>query len=247
MKTGRLGWMGIFGVAVAGLAPSVASAGLLAPTPYQSFAGDSPFSGTTFAYFHLEDFEDGALNTPGVSADFGVIAQPGSATDSVDADDGLIDGSGLAGHSYYSNFESASITFTFDAAALGGNLPTHVGVVWTDVGRGTALAIDDVTFSAVDGAGVSLGTIGPFTLGDGNVLGGTLEDRFFGVTSANGIRGITLTMANSTDWELDHLQYGFVSPRVDAVPEPGTYAALGLGLGGLAAVASRRRRARPRG
>ncbi|MXX39720.1 MAG: hypothetical protein F4Z85_16945 [Gemmatimonadetes bacterium] len=34
--------------------------------PYRSFA-DSPFKNNHYLYFYLEDFEDGKLNTPGVS------------------------------------------------------------------------------------------------------------------------------------------------------------------------------------
>jgi len=76
---------------------------LFGPTPYLS-AADSPFNlsgrGTTF---FLEDFEDGLINTPGlnISQVFGgaTVNPPGSLTDSVDADDGVIDGSGTAGHS----------------------------------------------------------------------------------------------------------------------------------------------------
>ena len=35
----------------------------LGPSAYLQ-ASDSPFSGGSFAYFHLEDFEDNALNSP---------------------------------------------------------------------------------------------------------------------------------------------------------------------------------------
>ena len=106
---------------------------------------DSPFAVGSFVYFHLEDFEDSALNTPGVNLSVTSlrtsITPPSEFTDSVDGDDGSIDGSGQGGHSLYlGNLETAlwplSATFTFDATSLGA-LPTHVGMVWTDVGFST--------------------------------------------------------------------------------------------------------------
>lgn len=52
--------------------PRTSSATFYGPTPYLSFR-DSPFSGTNFSYFYLEDFEDGLLNTPGVNVTTGWI------------------------------------------------------------------------------------------------------------------------------------------------------------------------------
>jgi hypothetical protein len=49
-------------------APLPATASILyGPTPYTSFA-NSPFFVGTPSTFYLENFEDGALNTPGVTA-----------------------------------------------------------------------------------------------------------------------------------------------------------------------------------
>jgi hypothetical protein len=39
--------------------------------PYEKFS-DSPFASQAFSYFHLEDFESGALAAPGVTASTGV-------------------------------------------------------------------------------------------------------------------------------------------------------------------------------
>src|SRR5437764_4303466 len=91
----------------------------IGPTPYLS-KNDSPFltsinAGTTF----LETFESGALATPGVTVSAGSVIGPGGLTDSVDADDGAIDGSGTNGHSFFSGAGSTGITFTFDANVLG--------------------------------------------------------------------------------------------------------------------------------
>ena len=108
------------------------AATLYGPTPYLR-ASDSPFAGGSFSYFHLEDFEDGAMNTPGLSANAGIVLAPGINTDSVDGDDGVVDGFGQNGHSWFSNASTTSFTFTFNAAILG-SLPTHAGLVWTDVG-----------------------------------------------------------------------------------------------------------------
>ena len=79
--------------------PRVAAASLIGPTPYSSFA-DSPFAGGSFSWFYVEDFEDGLINTPGVSVSPLTSAMAvGGYTDSVDGDDGVIDGSGSGGHS----------------------------------------------------------------------------------------------------------------------------------------------------
>jgi hypothetical protein len=62
-------------VSLAGLAASpAATAALLGPSPYSSTANSpfSPFAG--FAYFHLDNFDDHALNPPGVSVTAGTNA-----------------------------------------------------------------------------------------------------------------------------------------------------------------------------
>ncbi|MBL8879342.1 MAG: hypothetical protein JNG88_09510 [Phycisphaerales bacterium] len=190
------------------------------PSPYLSFA-DSPLAGTTFAdYFYLEDFEDG-LNSPGLAANAGFVNDPGVQIDSVDADDGLIDGSGNNGHSYYSD-DSHVLRFTFDSAALGG-LPTHAGLAWTDVGlvTGENFGFSPVIFEAFDAGGTSLGAHGPFILGDGFITGETAEDRVFAIVHAGGISAIEARMPESTDWEVDHVQYG-------RVPEPSAFALLAM-------------------
>jgi hypothetical protein len=213
-----------------------AAAQFLGPTPYLSSA-DSPLLGGSYTYFHLEDFEDAALNTSGVAASAGwSVVGPGGFTDSVDSDDGTLDNSGAAGHSFFSNNTQSSLTLTFSAAALGGNLPTHVGIVWTDVGSATpTLGVGAVTFSALDAEGNALGSFGPFTLGDGTALSATSEDRFFGVVHAGGISSLTISMDNSVDWEVDHLQYGFV-------PAPSALCSVLLGaVPGLCLLVRRRR------
>jgi hypothetical protein len=206
--------VGVCAVAMLAFTPC-SEAGLTVPSPYLSFV-DSPFAGGTYQYFYLEDFEDGALNTPGVTASGGFVLPPGPSRDSVDGDAGPIDGFGTSGYSYYPN--SSSVTFTFDPVALG-SLPTQAGLVWTDVGfSDKGLGYDTVTFEAFDAGGVSLGSV-VLDVGDGDFHGQTAEDRFFGATNDAGISRITLTSHFSGDWEMDHLQYGCQPP---AVPAPGT-------------------------
>jgi hypothetical protein len=207
----------------------------LGPTPYLSF-GDSPFQGESFSYFYLETFEDHLLNTPGVSANAGgvtsVVFGP-SIHDSVDADDGVIDGSGLKGDSYFTADGAAGVKFSFDAGVLG-TLPTSAGLVWTDGGAGTS-----VTFSAFGPDGSLLFTTTQSGFADNSNDGETAEDRFFGIQNAAGISAIFMSNA-SGGMEVDHLQYG---AAVAAVPEPETYALFLAGLGVVGFVARRRRQA----
>lgn len=197
-----------------------ANAALLGPTSYTSFS-DSPFYGGTFSSFFLEDFEDHLFNTAGVTASAGgvtsVVFGP-SLHDSVDADDGAIDGSGLAGDSYYSGSGAAGILFTFDSGILGA-LPTHAGLVWTD-GAGTT------TFEAFDAGGVSMGVLGPTLIADGSYAGTTADDYFFGAENLGGISSIFISNT-SGGIEIDHLQFGLIST---AVPEPASLLLMMLGL-----------------
>ena len=126
------------------------------PTPYLSEA-DSPFdlSGLETTFF-LEDFEDSKLNTPGVSPIGAVVRKPSSSTDSVDGDDGLIDGNGTLGYSLEPTFGlcsatvdgtpscSLSLGLDFDPV-FDGQLPNAFGFVLTD-----NASLADITLTAYD-------------------------------------------------------------------------------------------------
>jgi len=213
------------------LMPVEGRAQLLGPTPYLS-SNDSPFVGITFSYFHLENMESGAIMVPGVTPSAGGVINPSFFTDSVDADDGAIDGFGRLGHSFFSNDGPVGIRFTFTASALGGDLPTHVGIVWTD---GT----NAIRFEAFDAANNSLGVV-TGNHADGSFGGQTGEDRFYGIISSGGVSSI-LIQNGGGGIEVDHLQYGFA-----VVPEPAAFALSGVAVSGLAACLWRRRRRRRR-
>lgn len=183
--------------------PATASAGInlpeyLGPVPYTSSA-DSPFETDGFG-FCIEDFENGKFDVPGASGNATII-DPSAFTDSVDADDGAIDGSGAGGHSYFSADGPGGITIEFDAERANG-LPTLVGIVWTDSGGGAS-----VTFEAFgpEGESVLPAAYGPFLHPDFSNTGETAEDRFYGVISGAGISKIFISNT-SGGIEVDHLQ-----------------------------------------
>ncbi|MEM9541079.1 MAG: S8 family serine peptidase [Cyanobacteria bacterium P01_E01_bin.42] len=176
---------------------------------YRSFE-DSPFKDANLTDFYLEDFEDGLLNTLGVDTLTGSIASPSSTTNSVDGDDGTIDGTGQNGYSW--RIEQDSIQFNFDRDILG-NFPTHAGVVLTNRGTFTLNSqlnpggISGMTLEAFDARGISLG-ISQAQLGVYN--SDSSNDRFFGAVHPSGISSIVLKHELYTNWEIDHLQYGIL-------------------------------------
>ena len=189
-------------------------------TPYLS-VDDSPFLGADD--FTLDDFEDGLVNILGVTIDGGGVRNPSNFTDSVDADDGVIDGSGTDGHSYWQVHGTEGFTISFDKKALGG-LPAQVGFAWTDG------SVDGLfRLEAFDAKGASIFEV---VLGDLIHTGSTNEDRFIGVEFAGGIASLFLSTSFG-GIEIDHVQYASIIP----LPAP-----LALGLAGLAGVVVVRRK-----
>lgn len=203
-----IGTCSVVGASVALASPPSYALDLFGPLTYLGFS-DSPFNGPSFGYFHLEDFEDGLLNVPGVTPSSGVVTSTqfgGSIVDSVENEpngDSFFSGNGLAGY-----------TFTFSKATLG-TLPTHAGLVWVD-------GVNNILFEAFDELGNSLGTRGGSHAGSG-FFGGTQEDRFYGAINPTGISAIKIT-GGGGGIEIDHLQYGGAlrqqPPSTSNVPGP---------------------------
>ena len=190
-----------------------------ADIPSGFYAGGTPTA--------LEDFEDGSLDF-GITASSGILnsAVSSASTDSVDADDGVIDGSGTNGDAWrstaaLSTLSPTAVRFTFPT------LVTAAGLVWTD-GAHTPLATFE--FEAFGPGLQSLGIIGPVDLSDGTNFGSTGEDRFFGVHDSQGIVAIEMRSSLGA-FEVDHVQYG-------SLPEPSTFSLALLGFFGC----TRRRR-----
>ena len=166
---------------------------------------DSPWD-TSAPGFQLEDFEDGVLNVTGVVGN-GSPTGPGGLTDSVDCDDGLIDGSGTQGRSYFGS-GGPGLTFTFTAP-----FPQLAGIVWTDGVHNTSA--NSIHFEAFAPDGTRLGQIDGGHA-DTSQVGGTAEDRFYGVVNASGIQRIRIWQTSGCcGIEVDHLQFGQLIPGCD--------------------------------
>lgn len=217
-----------------GLLPAAANAAAVSygPTPYLQ-TGDTPagfFCDECPA--NIEDFEDNTLD-PFLSIDNGSILEPFTlsgmskpVTDSVDGDDGTVDGDGNGGHSWFTG-SVRELTVTF------GNAVTSAGLVFTD---GDSLS-SEITLEAFNGPN-SLGMINAGDLADEFFTGETEEDRFLGFKDFGGITSIKLTMDAGLGIEVDHIQW---QECPECVPEP---ASLGMGLMGCLALLGLTRRRR---
>jgi hypothetical protein len=247
-------------LALALLAPAggAGAATIFGPTPYTSvadvpagfYAGGAPDVLENFDEFVLEDgqfrpdFPDGvginAVGFIGVGVRFplgdGVPNFGDPTVDSVGT------GGGFGGGSLQvvprTNPSFTRLGFGF-VAATPADLPTAVGIVWTDGLRGP------YTFEF-------FGPLDPFvievpvaaitlTLGDDTIFGenpdgtrNTAEDRFVGVTHAAGIRGFTVTSATGERFELDDLQWGRMAEPPSVIPLPAGLPLLAAGLGLMA-------------
>ena len=226
----------VAGILLCGILPAAASAATaFGPTAYLQ-AGDTPtdfFSDDCDHY--LEDFEDNSID-PFLTIDNGAIlppfamsGAPSSVTDSVDGDDGTVDGSGNAGYSWFTGALGAvdrSLTITF------GSTVTSAGLVFTD---GDA-ASTSITLEAFDMGGNSIGFLDAGDLADDVYTGETAEDRFLGFHDLAGIGSLTLTMNAGSGIEIDHIQW----QDCQVVPEPATLGMLSFAV--LGCLGLRRRR-----
>jgi len=181
----------------------------------------------------LEDFEDQSLDH-GIMIE-GLDAQIigpdfttglNGVTDSVDGDDGVIDGVGNEAHSFFSPGNTLTITFPKPMKSA--------GFAWTDGDRNTGTRVE---FFGPDGE--TLGSIGPRFLADSGFQGSTGEDAFFGAQDPDGISSIVVTNIGGSGIEIDHIQYEDCSA---CVPEPSANVLVGSLIGVLAIALRRRRR-----
>jgi hypothetical protein len=197
----------------------------LEPTPYVR-TEDSPFdlSGLGSTMF-LDDFEDGTLDGPMISPDTRVRG-PGPLTDSVDADDGIVDGQGNGGHSLETTRYIVHPTFPwtyrtfFDIIFTDiDHRPNAFGIVWADGFIGSTLRLTAFSHS---GATIAECTYG--SLMDGLNTGETAEDRFIGIVADQRIARISGFSESvgfqpeSERVELDHIQFG-----QQKIPEPSSF------------------------
>ena len=193
------------------------------PTPYLSEAdlpaGFVPEPDCPDCVYEIETFEDQTIDhglsfsTGGAE---GNIIGPGfstgieNLTDSVDGDDGIIDGTGQTNAGGYS-------FFTFDntiTVTLPGIMQS-AGLVWTD----GAPNLTEVIFEAFDENGDSLGIVNAGDIADDFFTGQTAEDRFFGVSYGDGVTtGVTsiqITNVGGQGIEIDHVQFANCSECCD--------------------------------
>lgn len=186
---------------------SAANAGSIwfEPTAYLSSA-DMP---SDFAKMNpvIEDFEDGSAD-PMLNIYPGKILGPGhdsgikDVTDSVDADDGPIDGSGGQGHSFFYALNEISVEFSDPVVAA--------GLVFTDGPQNMTLKLE-----AFDTDGSSIGDIAWDTTADEVYTGTTGEDRFVGLLSNDGVSKLVISQSGGgMGIEIDHVTF--------AIPEPST-------------------------
>jgi hypothetical protein len=200
----------------------------LPPTPYRS-PQDSPFvrtgtNGSTFYVMDLESnflaFSNSVRSPEGVSIGPVHVREPGEFTDSVDADDGLVDGHGNRGHSLIPaevvSYPTLPITLESRMSVLqtnpSGFHANAFGFVWTDGHMDSEISF--VIPSTSERCEFH-------DLMDSWNTGQTQEDVFIGVVWDRPIVELRVTVTShsfqpfSEALEFDHIQYG-----MQAIPEP---------------------------
>lgn len=197
----------------------------LGPIPYRSVA-DSPCAwGPPGSTFFLEDFEDGSLNFPaGIDTYNGTVLQPSGTTDSVDADDGVLDGHGDGGHSLLPLAVQMGLSFPpvwqtsfamgFSQETLG-YLPNCAGFVVTD---GLSMASINLVVRLPNQQSIAIHPSGLFGLLDDLDNGSSDDDWFLGVRVPTGFVSVRITHTyQAVDYEprfeIDHAQFGLIAPE----------------------------------
>ncbi len=195
------------------------------PTPYLS-ADDMP-SGFKATNPFIEDFEDNAIDSR-LTISPGKIIGPGfdsgipDVTDSVDADDGTIDGDGGQGHSFFYALNEINVEFASPMFSA--------GLVFTDGPQEMEMSL-----KAFDASGNSLGILNWPTTADEVFTGTTPEDRFVGLTHPDGIAKLIISQSGAgLGIEIDHVAFS-------AIPEPGSLSLMVLAAT-ILAIRCRRRR-----
>lgn len=220
--------------------PAMASAATTSygPTAYLQH-GDTPAGfACDQCVLTIEDFEDNSLD-PFLNIPNGEILPPNamsglpsSVTDSVDGDDGSVDGNGNGGYSWFSGASGPddnviTINFAEDVKSA--------GLVFTDGDSSST----NIKLEAFDDMGMLLATIDAGDLADGTFTGETAEDRFLGFQDTDGrIASLTLTMDLGLGIEIDHIHYQQYST---CIPEPASMGMIMMGMFGLAGLRRRRR------
>ena len=195
------------------------------PTKYLQ-TSDSPwYQGIQNGTIYLEEFKDGLLNSPFVSAN-GRIRGPGDRR-SVDADDGLLDGRGENGGTWaVGDGEILELSFNPNEENL---LPAFIGIVITK----TARDFERISVSTLGEANLTrfqFDLTPLFEKSNGDFLFDSSEAQFVGFYAPEGIVSVSFEAARF----FDHLQYGY------AIPEPVSAMLACAGMGFL--VTHRRRR-----
>lgn len=177
--------------------------------PYKSFDDSGLKALGDYWPLGLERFEAGKISVPGLTISPGFVLCDSLYIDSVDEDDGSIDGYGREGCTWYVN--APKVTVSFDKETLG-YYPTSVGIAWTDIGGGSPRdGYGKIRFAVYDEIGTMVGErLYEEEVGDGQRTGETAEDRLVLVTWYGGIGAVSMTVETSSDWELDHVQWVYV-------------------------------------